>query len=283
MLNDQMRNLFPEFNKPTEEEFKKLWEEAIFVFDTNVLLGLYRYPQKTRNKLLGIFDKLKTRVWIPHQVALEYYRKRGEVIYDQQKAYEEMLKYFGEVEGDVKKHFDKYLKHPFIDCKKILKKIADNHKTIKADMSKLKDKHPDWAKEDGVEKRLNKLFDNKVGAPYTEEKLLELYRAAQVRYEKEIPPGYKDKEKDKNDKTGLRKFGDFIIWQQIIDQAKLSKKPIIFITDEQKDDWWQKIHGNTVGPRFELIREIKDQAEVPLHVPVRSVYGKSERAFENYS
>lgn len=50
-----MRNLFPEFNKPTTKRFKKLWTQAIFVFDTNVLLSLYRIPQQAREKMISAF------------------------------------------------------------------------------------------------------------------------------------------------------------------------------------------------------------------------------------
>ncbi len=36
-----MRDLFPGYYRPTEEEFAKMWQEGIFVFDANVLLNIY--------------------------------------------------------------------------------------------------------------------------------------------------------------------------------------------------------------------------------------------------
>lgn len=38
-----MKSKFRGYYKPTDEEFDTLWKNAVFVFDTNVLLNLYRY------------------------------------------------------------------------------------------------------------------------------------------------------------------------------------------------------------------------------------------------
>jgi hypothetical protein len=62
-----MRNIFPGYYRPTDEEFYKMWQECIFVFDANVLLNLYRYSPDTRDELLDVLERLKDRIWIPHQ------------------------------------------------------------------------------------------------------------------------------------------------------------------------------------------------------------------------
>ena len=77
-----MKNAIREFIEPTNKEKQELWEKAVFVFDTNVLLNLYRYSAKTRNSLLAAFESFKNRIWIPYQVAYEYMNKRCEVIYE---------------------------------------------------------------------------------------------------------------------------------------------------------------------------------------------------------
>jgi len=124
-----MRELFPEFNKPNPTELKAMWDEAIFVLDSNVLLSLYRLPLKARKKLLSTLEKLKDRAWIPHQVGMEFYRKRLEVMHDQDRIYEKLLESLEMSEQALKKQLDENAKNPFIDCKKILKKISANHKT----------------------------------------------------------------------------------------------------------------------------------------------------------
>lgn len=97
---------------------------------------------------------------------------------------------------------------------------------------------------------------------------------AEERYQNQIPPGYHDVKKDKNPKestfnhNGLiyeRKYGDLIIWRQIIDHLRENQiKNVLFITSDKKDDWWWTVNGRTIGPRPELISEIMQQAGVDL-------------------
>ena len=255
-----MRSLFPEFNKPTTKGFKKLWTQAIFVFDTNVLLSLYRIPQQAREKMISVLRELQkqNRIWIPHQVATEFYRKRPDVIHTQEKSHNEVIELLNKAEQEISKKFD---------SKDILKKIKGSCKIIRAEIEKSKKRDCDWLKKDKIETELNKIFQSKVGVAFDNTKLNEIYTNGKERYEKEIPPGYEDKKKDKDDKTGTRKFGDLIIWFQIIEQAKTDKKPFILVTDEQKEDWWWKINGTTtIGPRHELRKEIKELAEIEFYM-----------------
>jgi hypothetical protein len=113
---------------------------------------------------------------------------------------------------------------------------------------------------------LSSLLDGKVGAPYAVERLEEIYKIGNKRYEHEIPPGYKDKDKDKDNKEGVRKFGDLILWLQIVDKAKDTKKPIILVTDDMKDDWWLRSKGRIIGPRPELVDEIHSSASVKFYL-----------------
>jgi hypothetical protein len=75
-----MRKMFPGHYRPSEPEFRKLWDKCLFVLDANVLLNLYRYSGETRKKLLDIMGRIESRLWVPHQAALEYQRNRLEVI-----------------------------------------------------------------------------------------------------------------------------------------------------------------------------------------------------------
>ena len=150
-----MRDLFPEYNKPTTKEFSKLWENALFVFDSNVLLSLYRLPQKTRKKLLGIIDKLKDRIWIPHHVAKEYYRGRRDVIMQQDKRFDDINTALDAFENKAKSQLEEYIRHPFVNVKPLLNKTSKLLKDFKFKISKSKDKYPDLLKDDIVEKELN--------------------------------------------------------------------------------------------------------------------------------
>ena len=79
-----MRELFPEFNNLNKAEIKSLWKKAIFVFDTNTLLNLYRLSPKIRKKFIDIIEKLGDRAWIPNYVAMEFCRNRLGIIKEQE-------------------------------------------------------------------------------------------------------------------------------------------------------------------------------------------------------
>jgi hypothetical protein len=53
-----MKDEFKGFYKLDEAEFKCLWENAVFVFDTNVLLNLYRYQESTTGQLIKVIEQL---------------------------------------------------------------------------------------------------------------------------------------------------------------------------------------------------------------------------------
>jgi hypothetical protein len=75
-----MKNSIWEYIDLTSEEKNELFEDGIFVFDTNVLLNLYRYSSKTSMALISAFKKLSQGIWIPNQVAYEFMKNRCEVI-----------------------------------------------------------------------------------------------------------------------------------------------------------------------------------------------------------
>src|SRR5258708_28747318 len=121
-----MRNLFPGFYKRSEEEFSKIWQEGIFVFDTNMLLNVYRYTQKTRDRYLEILDLLKQRnqLWIPYQVAYEYQDRRINVIQGQLDAYTEVSNILQTTAQKLESSLGTYHnKHEFIHAEKIIEDI----------------------------------------------------------------------------------------------------------------------------------------------------------------
>ncbi len=82
-----MRELFPEYYKLTEEEFKRLWTHCLFALDTNVLLDFYRYSEASRRDLLEVLNNpsICSRLWLPHHAALEYQKNKAGVISNQKR------------------------------------------------------------------------------------------------------------------------------------------------------------------------------------------------------
>jgi hypothetical protein len=250
-----MRNAIKEYLCLTETEKKELWENAVFVFDTNIFLNLYRYTEDTRESLLNAMKELSDRIWMPKHVAQELMKDRPKVIFDTLKNIDVL-----------KKEKDKFIEN----CRKQLRR--ENKDTKLENMSKEIDKHIELlmkesnyissVDEDDVLNQLLSLFEKKVGIGFSDKELQDIKKEGAERYEKQIPPGYKDLKKGEDNNT----YGDLIIWKEILLYAQKNNKDIIYVTDDQKDDWWDKVGEHTLGPRVELRKEFWEETKKKFHM-----------------
>jgi len=67
-----MRRFIKEQNYEEAAIFEKVWQNGVIVFDTNVLLNLYRYNKEARNELIKLMKSYQSRLWIPYQIGLEF-------------------------------------------------------------------------------------------------------------------------------------------------------------------------------------------------------------------
>lgn len=250
-----MKKMFKGYYRPTDEEYKKLWDECYFIFDTNVLLKLYRYSKSTREKLIKIIKSLQERVWIPNQVGHEFHQRRPEVIKKQYDIYSEIEKDLDKMKNDFLR---KYSLHPYID----IQKVNEYFEKIKTYINQRKEKHPNLLKSDSLLDTISEIFEGKIGEGFDEAKIEDIYKEGKKRYDRKIPPGYCDNKKEEDSK-----FGDLVLWKQIIEKVKADKKLVIFVTDDSKEDWWQIVgKDTTLGPRPELKQEIHREAGVDFHM-----------------
>src|SRR5690554_1955455 len=253
-----MKNIFPGYYKKTEDEIAKMWQNGLLCFDANVLLNLYRYSNETRNELISLIEKLSDKICLPHQAALEYNRNRYEVIADQEKIYKEFILKLNQIEKDLKSTS----KPPFLSKKNhnAMQKVFSN---VNSEVEESIDKYCNYLKKDEIFDKVSTVFKGKITKPFSDSEMEDIFKEGVKRYEMKQPPGYED-EKTKKDN---RKYGDLILWKQIIQVAKEKKIPIILITDERKEDWWWKIKdGRNMRPRHELVNEIKQEADVDFHM-----------------
>ncbi|MCG6154023.1 PIN-like domain-containing protein [Leptospira bandrabouensis] len=256
-----MKNKFKEYHKFTKEELIKLSKESLYVFDTNILLNMYRYSRSTVEDFFTVFSKLKNenRIWIPYQVGIEFYENRINVIAEQKKSYQEILKSITKFKNDISA---KYKNHPFLNFEEIFSEL--NSKAIAEIENKIYEAEklqPNWLDRDEILERINLIFENSTGEELTEERLKEIKAEGKLRYENKIPPGFKD-----NNKSDHNKFGDLIIWFEIIEKAKNVKKNIIFVSGDTKDDWWLEKDGSKIMPLPALKKEIYKKAGVDFHI-----------------
>ncbi|KKD42549.1 PIN-like domain-containing protein [Bacillus sp. FSL L8-0167] len=267
-----MREKFREFYFDKNDE--RIWKESIIVLDTNVLLNLYRYTKETSDQILGLLKKYSDQLWIPHQVALEYHYNRKTVIMEQNGSYKKVCSAFNAIPNKVKdllnQDLSSYKKRHKEDVEEFIKVIE---KVTEDQIKKLNENvvEYDLNKDDVIKTKITELYYNKVGEPYNEEQMKKLEKEADKRLNMEIPPGYKDF----NKKNGLKfyngviiqnKYGDLILWKQLLDFAVRNDTNIIFLTDEQKEDWWYKLKNKIIGPKVELLNEFTSLTNKEFHM-----------------
>jgi hypothetical protein len=263
-----MKTIFSGYYRPSHIEFKNLWEEGIFVLDANVLLNLYRYTPETSKSIINVLDSVKERIWMSHQAALEYQDNRLQEINQQEKIYKQIEDKLDATYRDLELILSRG--HLSINIDGVMKRISNTFESVKRELESHHQKHPDLFTNDSIRDHVTSLLSGKVGIAYDCNKLQEIYAIGEFRYRDNIPPGYKDISKDNKKKYGdlliESKYGDLIQWFQIIDKAKESNKNIIFITDDAKEDWWWQSSGKTIGPRPELVTELKNKTGSDLYM-----------------
>lgn len=255
-----MKKHFHEYHNFTGTEFKQLWNKCLFVFDTNTLLNMYRYSRETVDDYIEVLKELRInkQLWIPYQVGYEFYENRLNVIFEYEKSYDAILDIIEHAKKDIQ---SKYKEHPFLDLHAINEDIAQGLAKVETQIKQKKETHPKWSEADEVLEKLNELFADCIGENYSKERLLEIASEGKERYEKKIPPGFKDDQKPDN-----KKYGDLIMWYQTIDKAKECGKPIILISTDIKEDWWLEKDGKRIMPLPQLKKEMHDKAKVGFHI-----------------
>ncbi len=284
----------------TEQEEQILFEKGHVVFDSSALLSFYGYTERISEEYFNkVFEALKGRLWLPAQVIYEFEKNKEKVITKPKGEYQNLTKQNSRKEGGylesiqnginlirkntksiqgqinaLSEKTSKDDKHPYLNQKyidefiDILEAFELNIDVLNKDFTNLLDdtekqinqkikEIDEKSSSDNFRERLNNFFNQE--NPYSYQKMLEIIQEGSFRYENEIPPGYKDE----NGKIGFQMYGDLLLWFQIIDYAKENNHPIIFVTNDVKEDWWhQDIPGqNSNIPRHELLYEFKDKTQ----------------------
>lgn len=296
-----MKSIFSCFyEEHNDAELSRIWkdEQTLFVFDTNVLLGLYSFQPENRNDFFKVLELLNGRAWIPYHVGLEYQRNRLKIIKNRRKFFTEMKKRSDELAHTI--GFDQKLFTTFQNEFSIIKNFPTINTKIQEIQNDIKDKIDNvnlqlrqsiqelkaeiysqdkdgifLNSEDIVRNKIDEFFTiEKVGENIfdTQVKLDQLFKEGEDRYKKRIPPGFED-EKEKGEEVFYfsdleykSKFGDLIIFKQIINYVKdKAIKNVIFVSEDTKSDWRinEDFEGKKIlGARVELKNEIYNEARI---------------------
>jgi hypothetical protein len=263
-----MRDLFSWRLTPSETELSQLWETATFIFDTNVLLDLYGLPRSTVENFFAILQHLEYRVWLPYQVAEEFLRQREELIESEVTSFHQALLLLEQWKSEQKNFHNLRCRlnqagkiiagevdHVFEQQQKYFDAVDEVYKAVREKLNNLANQHISYHPEnDFILENILSIFDCKVGEPYDEDTLQSLYEQAEDKYNKLSSPGCGDMKQMLDEPN----YSDFILWQQILNFAKRKSVSIIFVTSEQKQNWWLKKNSKIVSPNIELRREFHE-------------------------
>ena len=242
-----MTEEFKGYSKYSDEEYKEIWKNGLIVIDTNILLNFYRYSSETRNELYKTLKAVRDRLWIPYQVAYEYFKNKKKVITDTYKSFDDLLNetenHFAKLKSAIENTATKQLKCKDEVLEKLSKYCDEIYKTIKDEKVSKKEN----ASEEIVEKLIYELFNGSIGDEITGDEYEEMKKEGLNRIQNKIPPGYMDSDKEEN--------GDYYIFYSMIKYAQGNKKDIIFVTDDTKEDWFIKILGEKKGGDYRLLNE----------------------------
>jgi hypothetical protein len=264
LVTDTMREAFLEHHKLSEAEFDDLWKQCTFALDANVLLNIYRYADATRGDLFRVLRHLGDRVWVPYQVAKEFYARRLGVIVEQRKQFDQLS---AALAGALRAINDgRFVKSGFL-------KVSDLDALVRPGIEKAVErltaeraKHPDLLDADPYLEELVGIIATGHGERGSDEQREKDLAEAAARLARDQPPGYLDK-----DKPEPNRYGDVLIWFELLRLGETTKRPVVFVTDDNKEDWWLIVEGKKLAPRPELRVEMRARAGVAFHLynPVR--------------
>jgi len=233
---------------------------ATIALDANVLLGLYAYSEPTRDEFLRILAALKERIWLPHQAASDYAINRVNRIQRYigfSKGIRELLSRIpaGFGKDAEKKHprIGRKPQYPFLPIEYIQQQLGAVTEDIVKELATAEKEYEGFLTSDPIQDRLNLTTRDQIGAPLSNSDLEQVYSDGLKRYDLGRPPGYCDVEK-----PGVEKYGDLVLWRQLIHRAEETGHAVYFITDDTKEDWWQEVEEGAYGPRRELVEEMSE-------------------------
>lgn len=257
-----MKTIFVGWYAKSPEQLEALWDAALIVPDTNILLHLLRHSVEVRGQLMDVFERKKVSLWIPYQVGIEFQRRRLDVQQYALDAYDRLRSDLTKFVNQAKDGLNQYRAHPVIDIERELVALDVFQTDFQQRIAAAKARHP--TDEFNVSfAKVTELFTGKVGEKQTAERIAAIHKEGTDRYAKKIPPGFEDAKKAAE---GGDKFGDLVIWMEMIDKAKAEKRPIIFVTDDGKSDWWHIHRGRKIGPHPALVEEFLAKTGQEFHI-----------------
>ncbi|HHR5858485.1 TPA: PIN-like domain-containing protein [Providencia alcalifaciens] len=239
-------------------------DNLTLVFDTNIFMYLYLFDEKMQDAFFYNMKKNGFKVFVPYNVGLEYQVNRDFQIKNKDIVKQRVDSSF----SSITKTIDEMVNSISSYNNKKLKVLIDNINTLKDEILNLTDEfiknnfddfkcssNQDYFL-DSIRNRIDEMI-YEVGEPYEEDRLKVIYKNGDDRFEKKIPPGFKDSGKGNeayyhNNIEYIRKYGDLVIWMQVLDYLKScdSGSFVLFVTNDLKSDFWKNINNYKIPHPF---------------------------------
>jgi hypothetical protein len=227
-------------------------DQCMVVLDANVLLQPYEFGSKEAvSEIERIYRQLAEsgRLVVPGQSVREFLLHRPQ----------KLASVASKLRGAIKRLRNLHIEPvPFLDSDETFLKVKDQATEVQKSANKVAislETEIDRLRENVSSDRLsvlyrdvfaNSIFDEN----YSEDRRKELIAELSKRYELRIPPGFKD-----GGKTDFG-IGDYLIWKTILAEGSRRGCHCLFVTMEEKADWWVRDDG-AFQPRPELIDEYR--------------------------
>ncbi|WP_214106792.1 PIN-like domain-containing protein [Acrocarpospora catenulata] len=257
-----LRDAFPGYFPPSEDDLRSFFTGGMVVFDTNALLNAYKLTGTARAEFLGTLEVLGDRLWIPHQVGLEFLRQRATVISQGSSFQDKFRQAAKDLHGQVQRLQEhRGLKDEDVSgVKKAIDAAIDDILTRFSELYDFGVEPGMKTDDDPVLARIEKITDGKIGPPLPNP--AEAEKTGTQRLKNEIPPGYCDV-KEKGISGAL---GDYFMWEQTLVEAAKRKFSVLLVTNDSKEDWVRQEGSYRRGPRPELVHEMLARSGQRFHL-----------------
>ncbi|WP_422737944.1 PIN-like domain-containing protein [Micromonospora sp. WMMD729] len=265
------------------------FRSATVVLDANVLLDLYRLTARGREQIMEVMRSLaeQRRLWLPHQVAVEFMRNRASAVQGRVAALSNIGKLVSarlqnsqnlireardavadlvsemthdpglaaEIRGSMS---DAALEEAFAEWRGLLRQRIDELRRADAFTPR------QMINGDPLLPEIGSLYDDRIGNPLPERDVRDMVEhAIQYRFPNRIPPGFADASKA----TDLLSAGDYLIWEEVIRYASSMDRPrrLILVSGDTKGDWYElDSNAKPLQPWPSLRAELKQRAEADI-------------------
>jgi len=232
------------------EEIK---DNCYIVLDTNALLVPYGTGKESLDQIRQTYATLvaEKRLVVPGQVAREFAKNRANKLRElyQQLSRKRNVPQLQKGKYPLLESLDEYQQTVSLE-----KEIDQLLRKYRETIGKVLDHIRGWNWDDPVSLMYGELFVEDVILDPAIDKAEVKSELARRQLHK-IPPGYKDSTKDDDG------VGDLLIWFTILKIGETRKKSVIFVSGEDKADWWYRSENQLLYPRYELVDEFRRHSE----------------------